>query len=69
MPTQRYDRKSGVFVLSEIGQAVTFDPAIRVIGVHSAESHGDLAQTAHACEYVGDVAHCDNCGAILVPSS
>lgn len=57
MPTERYDRRNGVFVLSEPGKAITFIPANHVISIHSDQPWNGLPEKE--CEYAGEAGYCD----------
>ncbi|WP_045740792.1 hypothetical protein [Actinoplanes rectilineatus] len=59
MPTQVHDQATGTFLLVQPGQVVTFVPANRSIGIHSASPHGNLPPHPHNCEYVDGDAYCD----------
>lgn len=63
MPTQRYDREHGIFILSDGNQAITFWPHTRFVGIHSTAPRGDLPPFAGDCEYLhGGEGYCDGSG-------
>lgn len=63
IPTRRYDRKDGIFILSDGDRAITFWPETRFVGIHSAQPRSDLPPFAGECEYLdGGEGYCDGSG-------